>query len=130
MALQSLLGLVLRLKVPPFFYSQPKHLCDFFSDINILRREVVVFTPNSQPGGPRYLFLSRSSTLTSLAWEAMPIVTLPPAYLSGTFEHASPITKSLYPLSDSLFLMVLHVSVSSFYNPTGSCSAISDYYSV
>jgi hypothetical protein len=40
---------------------------------------VVSPTPNPQPGGPGYPFLSGSSPLTCLAWEALPVATLPPA---------------------------------------------------
>jgi hypothetical protein len=34
---------------------------------------VVNLTPNPQPGGPGYPFLSGSSPLTCLAWEALPV---------------------------------------------------------
>ena len=34
---------------------------------------VVSPTPNPQPGGPGYPFLSGSSPLTCLAWEALPV---------------------------------------------------------
>ena len=34
---------------------------------------VVSPTPNPQPGGPVYLFLSGSSPLTCLAWQALPV---------------------------------------------------------
>jgi hypothetical protein len=36
----------------------------------------VSLIPNPQPGGPGYLFLSGSSPLTCLAWEALPVVML------------------------------------------------------
>jgi hypothetical protein len=38
-----------------------------------LRGEVVILTSNPQPGGPGYFFLSGSSPLTCLAWEALPV---------------------------------------------------------
>jgi len=38
-----------------------------------LRGEVVSLTPNTQPGGSGYPFLSGSSPLTCLAWEALPV---------------------------------------------------------
>jgi hypothetical protein len=38
-----------------------------------LRGEVVSLTLNPQPGGPGYPFLSGSSPLTCLAWEALPV---------------------------------------------------------
>jgi hypothetical protein len=34
---------------------------------------VVSLTPNPQPGGPGYPFLSGPSPLTCLAWEALPV---------------------------------------------------------
>jgi hypothetical protein len=43
--------------------------------------------PNPQPGGPGYPFLSGSSPLTYLAWEYLPAATLPPAKLSGSYDH-------------------------------------------
>jgi hypothetical protein len=51
-------------------------------------------TPNPQPGGPGYAFLYGSSPLTSPAWETLPTATLPPAYLSGSYDHASLTTTS------------------------------------
>jgi len=44
-----------------------------FIIIFFLRGEVVSLTPNPQPGGPGYPFLSGSSPLTCLAWEALPV---------------------------------------------------------
>jgi hypothetical protein len=38
-----------------------------------LRGGVVNLTPNPQPGGPGYPFLSGSSPLTCLAWETLPL---------------------------------------------------------
>ena len=38
-----------------------------------VRGEVLSLTPNPQPGGPGYPFLSGSSPLTCLAWEALPV---------------------------------------------------------
>ena len=49
---------------------------------------------NSQPGEPRYPFLSGSSPLTCLAWETVPVFTLPPAKLSGSFHYTSLTTTS------------------------------------
>ena len=40
---------------------------------------VVSFMPTPQPGGPEYPFLSGSSPLTFLAWEALPVAQLSPA---------------------------------------------------
>jgi hypothetical protein len=36
-------------------------------------------TPNPQPGGPWYPFLSGSLPLTCPAWEPLPVATPPPA---------------------------------------------------
>ena len=36
-------------------------------------------TPNPQPGGPEYPFLSGSFPLTYVAWKAVPVAKLPPA---------------------------------------------------
>ena len=44
-----------------------------FVTIFFLQCEVVSLTPNPQPGGPGYPFLSGSSSLTCLAWEARPV---------------------------------------------------------
>jgi hypothetical protein len=44
-----------------------------FVKIFFLRGEVVSFTPNPQPGGPGYPFLSGSSPLTCLAWDVLPV---------------------------------------------------------
>jgi hypothetical protein len=41
--------------------------------ISFLRGEVVSLTPNPQPGGLGYPFLSGSSPLTCLAWESLPV---------------------------------------------------------
>jgi hypothetical protein len=60
--------------------------------IYFLRGEVFSLTPNHQPGGPGYPFLSGSSPLTCLAREAIPIASLLPEQLSGLYDHASPTT--------------------------------------
>jgi hypothetical protein len=44
-----------------------------FLTILFLRGGVVSLTPNPQPGGPGYPFLSETSPLTCLAWEALPV---------------------------------------------------------
>jgi len=44
-----------------------------FITISSLLCENVSPTPNPQPGGPGYSFLSGSSPLTCLAWEALPV---------------------------------------------------------
>ena len=62
--------------------------------IQVLRGETVSLTPNPQPGGPGYPFLSRSSPLTCLAHDIIPVASLLPAKLSGSFDHASPTTTS------------------------------------
>jgi len=59
-ALQPWVGLGLRLRF---------HNNIFF----FLQGEVVSLMPNPQPGGPEYPFLSGSSPLTCLAWEALPV---------------------------------------------------------
>jgi len=46
--------------------------------------------PTAHPGGPGYPFLSGSPTLTYLARDAIPLASLPPAQLSGSFDHTSP----------------------------------------
>jgi hypothetical protein len=53
--------------------------CVGFVTVYFLRRGVLSPTPNPQPGGPGYPFLSGSSPLTCLAWETLPVATLPPA---------------------------------------------------
>jgi len=58
-ALQPWMGLGLRLR--------------FRNNIFSLQGEVVSLMPNSQPGRPGYPFLSGSSPLTCLAWEALPV---------------------------------------------------------
>jgi len=60
----------------------------------VLRGEVVSLTPNPQPGGPGYPFLSGSTPLTYLVRDAIQVASLPPAQLSGSFDHASPTTTS------------------------------------
>jgi hypothetical protein len=55
---------------------------------------VVSPPPNPQPEGPGCLSLSGSSPLTFPAWEAVPVATLPPAEISGSFDHSSPPTTS------------------------------------
>jgi hypothetical protein len=55
-------------KPPP-----PVHACKCFVTISFLLCGVVSLTPNPQPGGPGYPFLSGSSHLTCLAWEALPV---------------------------------------------------------
>jgi hypothetical protein len=40
-----------------------------------------------------YPFSSGSSPSTCPAWEALPVATLPPAFFSGSFDHASPIER-------------------------------------
>jgi hypothetical protein len=44
-----------------------------FATISFLLYGVVSPTPNPQPGGPGYPFLSGSSPLTCLSWEALPV---------------------------------------------------------
>jgi hypothetical protein len=56
-------------------------LCLNFVTISFLLCGVVSPTPNPQPGGPGYPFLSGSSPLTCLVWEALPV-----AYAS---QHSS-----------------------------------------
>jgi len=62
--------------------------------IYVLRCETVSLTTNPQPGGPGYPFLSGSSPLTCLARDAIPIASLWPGQLSGSFDHTSPTTTS------------------------------------
>jgi hypothetical protein len=50
-----------------------------FSTKHFLWGGVVSPTPNPQSGGLGYPYLSGSSSLTCLAWEALPVATLPPA---------------------------------------------------
>jgi hypothetical protein len=47
--------------------------------IYVLRCETVSLTPNPQPGGPGYPFLSGSSPLICLVHDAIPVASLPPA---------------------------------------------------
>jgi len=52
---------------------------------------LLVSHSNPQPRGQGYSFLSGSSSLTSQAWETLPVATTPlPAQLSGSFDCASP----------------------------------------
>jgi len=44
-----------------------------FVTLFFLQGEVVSLMPNPKPGGPGYPFLSGSSPLTCLAWEALPV---------------------------------------------------------
>jgi len=48
-------------------------LCSTFITISFLLCGVVNPMPNPQPGGPGYPFLSGSSHLTCLVWEALPV---------------------------------------------------------
>jgi hypothetical protein len=48
-------------------------LCSTFVTISLLLCGVVSLTPNTQPGGQGYPFLSGSSPLTCLVWEALPV---------------------------------------------------------
>jgi len=55
--------------------------------------EVTLLVSHSNPQlrGQGYSFLSRSSSLTSQAWETLPVATTPlPAQLSRAFDCASP----------------------------------------
>jgi hypothetical protein len=58
-------------------------LNDYGYEINgslpVLWGESVSLTPNPQPGGPGYPFLSGSSPMTYLARDAIPVASLPPA---------------------------------------------------
>jgi hypothetical protein len=47
--------------------------------IYVLRGEIVSLTPNPQPRGPGYPFLSGPSPLTCLARDAIPVASRPPA---------------------------------------------------
>ena len=51
-------------------------------------------TPNPQLGGSGHPFLSESSPLTCPALKILPVVTLSQEQLSGSSDHASPITAS------------------------------------
>jgi hypothetical protein len=51
-------------------------------------------TPNPQPVGPGYSCSSGTSPLTCVACETLSVATLPQAYLSGSFDHASPANAS------------------------------------
>ena len=62
--------------------------------IYVLRGETVSLTPNPQPGGPGYPFWSGSPPLNYLARDAIPVASLLPAQLSGSFDHTSPTTAS------------------------------------
>jgi hypothetical protein len=84
-------------KSNPFPYSQivfclsvPSEASLRFLDINFYGVKLVVLMPNLQPGGPGYPFSCGSSPLTCPAWETLPVVTLPPACLSGSSDHTSP----------------------------------------
>jgi hypothetical protein len=59
-----------------------------------LREGVLSPSLNPLPGAAGYLFLSVPSLLNSLARETLPVATLPPAYLSGSSDRASPATMS------------------------------------
>jgi hypothetical protein len=57
-------------------------LCSTFVTISFLLCGFVSPTPNPQPGGPGYSFLSGSSPLTCLVWEAVPV-----AYATASIAH-------------------------------------------
>jgi hypothetical protein len=83
LALQPAVGFGLSNNILPFFpichQLSPSSnlssffLCSTFVTISFLLCGVVSPTPNPQSGGPGYPFLSGSSPLTCLAWEALPI---------------------------------------------------------
>jgi hypothetical protein len=54
-------------------------LRSFSTEHIILWGGVVSPMPNPKPGGPECSFLSGSFSLTSLSWETLPLVMLPPA---------------------------------------------------
>ena len=66
-----------------------------FETIQVTRGSVVSPTPNSQQP-----WRTGFSLPTYLAWEALPVATLPPAKLDGSFDHTSPATicRVLQPL--------------------------------
>ena len=59
-----------------------------------LREGVLSPSLNPLPGAAGNLFLSVPSLLNSLARETLPVATIPPGYLSGSSDHASPTTMS------------------------------------
>jgi hypothetical protein len=83
LALQPAVGFGLSNKILPFFpichqlspFLNPSSffLYSTFVTISFLLFGVVSPTPNPQPGGPGYPFLSGPSPLTCLAWEALPV---------------------------------------------------------
>ena len=88
-------------KSNPFSYSQTVCCLSVLSEESLRFSQHQLFcwmqfspTSNPQPGGPEYPFSSGSSLSTCPAWEAIPITTLLPVYLSGFFDHRSPTTTS------------------------------------
>jgi hypothetical protein len=84
LALQPAVGFGLSSNILPFFfYPSPTRsiivksiqlfLCSTFVTISFLLCGVVSPTPNPQHVGPGYPFLSGSSPLTCLEWEALPV---------------------------------------------------------
>ena len=71
-------------------FSEP--LSRFFSVCFFPGDELLAHRPKSQPGGPVYLSLSGCSPLTYPARVALPVATLPPAYLSGSLHRTSLLT--------------------------------------
>jgi hypothetical protein len=63
--------------LPPPYFS--KASVEVSRQIQLLQGGVVNPTPNPQPGGPGYPFLSGSSPLTCPEWEPLPVAMLPPA---------------------------------------------------
>ena len=111
MARQPLLGPGLPQKTPPFlsvfypsppsFSFQPDRLLfiDPLRGISDVSFQLQLFygmrsasrpSPNVEDQGI-YPFSSGSSPSTFPAWEALPVATLPPALLSGSFGDSSPI---------------------------------------
>ena len=62
-----------------FVVSIPFPILEISRQIQVLRGETVSLTPNPQPGGPGYPFLSGSSPMTCLTRDAIPVASLLPA---------------------------------------------------
>ena len=82
----------LHIFLSPCSYRVVVQLLEAFRHLRILRYRILNPTPNLQPGGPGYPFLSETSSLTYATWKALPVAALRPTWLSVSFDDASPTT--------------------------------------
>ena len=77
-----------------FFASAGIIIFSLLNIVNFSRVRSPAACPTPCPRGPGCLSQSGSSPLTFPAREALPVATLPPAQLSGSFDQSSPPTTS------------------------------------